>query len=84
MNTDEIRDQMEGKLVPWWIKRDRATLELMRNAIKGKPESAVVRYLGDQRPQLVEQVRIDIDCLERRIADDIARFNEVGGDYDKM
>lgn len=71
-------------LEPWWIKDDRATLEAMRNAIKGKPESAVVRYRGDQRPQMVEQVRIDMDCLEKRIAKDIARFAEAGGDYDKM
>ena len=84
MCSDEIRDQMAGRLTPWWIDDDRRLLDAMRNAVKGKPESAVVRYLGDQRPQTVSQVHIDIECLEKRIAKDIARFNEVGGDYDQM
>lgn len=82
--TDEIKDKMDGVSAPWWIKDDRALLERMRNSIKGKPESAMVRYSGDQRPQTVEQVRIDMDCLQNRIARDIARFAEVGGDYDRM
>lgn len=69
---------------PWWIKDDRALLERMRNSIKGKPETAVVRYTGDQRPQMVEQVRIDMDCLEKRIKSDIAKFVEVNGDYDRV
>lgn len=82
--TDEIIDRMNGKLVPWWIADDRRKLESMRSAIKGKPETAMVRYLGDQHPQMVEQVRIDMDCLSARISKDIERFTEVGGDYDKM
>lgn len=71
-------------LEPWWISDDRKKLELMRNATKAKPDASIVRYLGDQRPQLCSDVREQAYALASRIEADIKRFNEVGRDYDKM
>jgi hypothetical protein len=69
---------------PWWIKGDLEKLEAMLTSIKGKPETAMVRYMGDMRPELRADVYEKAMNLKARIEADIARFNEVGGDYDRM
>lgn len=66
---------------PWWIAGDRERLGQMRSVIKGKPETALVRYCGDMRPMLVSEVRKRMNDLTLRIAADIARFQRAKGDY---
>jgi hypothetical protein len=71
-------------LEPWYIKHDRKVIANMRRVIEGKGDNETVRYLGDQLPVLVSEVKRRIVEREARIEADIAKFNEVGGDYDKM
>jgi hypothetical protein len=80
MNIVNRPQQME----PWWTAGDREVLAQMRNAIKGQPETAMVRYCGDMRPETVSQVRVRIEEKQATILRDIAKFIEVGGDYDRM
>lgn len=76
---------MSAPREPWWVANDRAYLQQMRNAIEGKDDNESVFYVGDQRGlELVSSVRAKIRGLEQRIANDIARFQAAGGDYEKM
>jgi hypothetical protein len=69
---------------PWWTAGDREVLAQMRNAVKGQPETAMIRYCGDMRPELVSEVRARIEAKQATILRDIANFIEAGGDYDRM
>ena len=69
---------------PWWIESDRENLARLERLCEGKLGSDMVRPFGDSTPETVTNVRKRITKLADRIESDIARFNKVNGDYDRM
>lgn len=79
-----MENEVKAPLEPWWVANDRRKVAHMLSVIEGKGDTELVRYMGDMRPEPCALVREKAAKLSARIEADIAQFNEVGGDYDRM